>query len=267
MRAGSDRDPGEGRTTPPSSACESSSSGPLGVGRLEKTGRVFLVDLQTLMIWMRRLDEQGERALIQTVEPVNRYPDFVRNLVRQLKRLFPEMGSERMAQMLARTGLCLAATTIRRIERENEPPPDDFVEETAGRRRRVVGRYPGHTWHIDLTTVPTRAGFSVPWFPFSLPQRWPFCWWVAVAVDQVSRALVGFAVFSQLPSSEQVQRFLDRAIRASGQSPKYTITDKGKQFWCRSFKRWCKRRGIRPRYGKPSASRRASPSSSGSSDR
>ena len=21
------------------------------------------------------------------------------------------------------------------------------------------------------------------------------------------------------------------------------------QFWCRSFKRWCKRRGIRPRYG------------------
>jgi transposase InsO family protein len=28
------------------------------------------------------------------------------------------------------------------------------------------------------------------------------------------------------------------------------ITDKGKQFWCRSFKRWCKRRGIRPRYGR-----------------
>ena len=53
---------------------------------LEKTARVFLVDLQTLLIWMRRLDEQGERSLIQTVEPVNRYPDFVRNLVRQLKR-------------------------------------------------------------------------------------------------------------------------------------------------------------------------------------
>ncbi len=57
-------------------------------------------------------------------------------------------------------------------------------------------------------------------------------------------------MFSQLPSSDEIQRFLDRAIRASGQSPKYTITDKGKQFWCRSFKRWCKRRGIRPRYGK-----------------
>ncbi len=60
---------------------------------LEKTARVFLFDFQTLQIWMRRLDEQGERDLIQTVEPVNRYPDFVRNLVRQLKRLFPTIPS------------------------------------------------------------------------------------------------------------------------------------------------------------------------------
>ncbi len=72
---------------------------------LEKTARVFLFDLQTLLIWMRRLDEQGERALIQTADPVNRYPDFVRNLVRQLKCLFPAMGTERMAQVLARAGL------------------------------------------------------------------------------------------------------------------------------------------------------------------
>jgi transposase InsO family protein len=47
-----------------------------------------------------------------------------------------------------------------------------------------------------------------------------------------------------------VQAFLDRAIRASGSTPKYVITDKGKQFWCRSFTRWAKRRRIRPRYGR-----------------
>ncbi len=135
---------------------------------LEKTARVFLVDLQTLLIWMRRLDEQGERALVQTLEPVNRYPDFVRNLVRQLKRLFPAMGCERMAQVLARTGLHLGATTIRRMVREHGGPPEEDADVTT-RRRRVVARYPGHTWHIDLTTVPTRAGFWVPWFPFSLP--------------------------------------------------------------------------------------------------
>jgi putative transposase len=217
---------------------------------LEKTARVFLVDLHTLQIWMRRLDEHGERELIQTVEPVNRYPDFVRNVVRQLKCLFPEMGCERMALILARLGLFLSATTIRRMVMERAGPPEDDAQETARRRRRVVARYPGHTWHVDLTTVPTRAGFWVPWFPFSLPQRWPFCWWVAVAVDQVSRSLVGFAVFEQSPSSTQMQAFLDRTARACHRKPRYIVTDKGKQFWCRSFKRWCKPRGIGPRYGR-----------------
>jgi len=216
---------------------------------LEKTARVFLVDLQTLQIWMRRLDERGQRDLIQTVEPVNRYPDFVRNLVRQLRLLFPTMGYERMAQVLGRAGLRLGATTIRRIIRERHGSPDDEPQ-SEGRRRRVVARYPGHTWHIDLTTVPTRAGFWVPWFPFTVAQSWPFCWWVAVALDQVSRACVGFAVFSSVPSSVEVQRFLGQAIRATGAAPRYIVSDKGKQFWCRSFKTWCKQRDIRPRYGR-----------------
>jgi transposase InsO family protein len=90
----------------------------------------------------------------------------------------------------------------------------------------------------------------VPWFPFTVPQRWPFCWWVAVAIDQLSRVCVGFAVFAKCPSSVEVQRFLDRAARAHGKRPRYVVTDKGKQFWCRSFKAWCKRRNIRPRYGR-----------------
>ena len=45
---------------------------------VEKTASVFLVDELTLRHWMRRVDEGGERAIVQTVEPVNRYPDFVR---------------------------------------------------------------------------------------------------------------------------------------------------------------------------------------------
>src|SRR5213075_214902 len=65
-----------------------------------------------------------------------------------------------------------------------------------------------------------------------------------------SRAVMGFAVFHSPPDSRQIQEFLDRAIRASRQTPRYILTDRGCQFWCRSFKRWCKRRGIRPRYGR-----------------
>jgi putative transposase len=89
----------------------------------------------------------------------------------------------------------------------------------------------------------------VPWPPLFVPQRWPFCWCVAVLVDQVSRALVGFAVFHASPDSKQIQGFLERAITASGHTPRCVVTDRGAQFWCRSFKRWCKRRGIRPQYG------------------
>ena len=65
----------------------------------------------------------------------------------------------------------------------------------------------------------------------------------------MSRAVAGTAVFEKPPSSAQIQSALDRAVRSSGTAPRYVVTDKGKQFWCRSFKRWCKRRGIRPRYG------------------
>ncbi len=216
---------------------------------LEQTARVFLVDLHTLQLWMRRLDEAGEWALIQTTAPVNRYPDFVRHLVRQLKQLFPKMGSERVANVLARAGLRLSTTTVRRMIRERSHTPEPEDAPVSRRRRRVVARYPGHTWHVDLTTVPVRAGFWVPWSPFSLPQHWPFCWWVAVAVDQVSRALLGFAVFPKRPTSAEVQTFLGRAIREGGATPRYVVTDKGGQFWCRGFKRWCKRRSIRPRYG------------------
>jgi hypothetical protein len=38
---------------------------------------------------------------------------------------------------------------------------------------------------------------------------------------------MGFAVFSNLPSSEDIQMFLDRTIQASGASPKHLISDKG----------------------------------------
>jgi transposase-like protein len=127
---------------------------------MEKTARVFLIDLHTLQLWIARVDEHGERELIQTRRPVNRYPDFVRHLVRQLKRLFPAMGSERMAQILARIGLYLAATTIRRMAREPYGPLDRDADAAPKVRKRAVGRHPGDVWHVDLTAAPTRASAS-----------------------------------------------------------------------------------------------------------
>jgi hypothetical protein len=87
------------------------------------------------------------------------------------------------------------------------------------------------------------------WLPFALPQCWPFCWWVAVAVDHFSRRCMGVAVFKTAPISEAVRAFLSRAIHTAGRSPKYIICEKGSQFWCPGFKRWCQRRKIKPRFG------------------
>lgn len=60
---------------------------------------------------------------------------------------------------------------------------------------------------------------------------------------------MGFAVFSKRPSSLAVRSFLGRMIARSMATPKYLVCDKDKIFWCSAFKRWCRRKGIRPRYG------------------
>ena len=60
---------------------------------------------------------------------------------------------------------------------------------------------------------------------------------------------MGFAVFKKVPHSRDVRSFLGRAMHQAQATPKYLISDKGKQFWCQGFKDWCQRKGIRPRFG------------------
>jgi transposase InsO family protein len=115
--------------------------------------------------------------------------------------------------------------------------------------RVVTAKAPGHVWHCDLTTVPTALGVGCSWLPFALPQRRPFCWWLAVAIDHYSRRTMGFAVFDQPPTSLAIRAFLGRAIRRAGIVPRHLITDKGGQFTDEGFRRWCRRRGIHQRYG------------------
>jgi transposase InsO family protein len=215
----------------------------------EQAADIFMIDEQTLRSWLRRVDEEGESALIQTFEPVNRFPGFVRCLVKQLKVLLPTMGKVRIAQVLSRAGLHLGVTTVGRILKEPESIPGETATLEVIETRVVTAKHPGDVWHIDLTTVPTGSGFWVPWVPFALPQSWPFCWWVGVVVDHYSRAVVGFALFQDHPTSGDIQKFLGGAIRHAGCVPRHIITDKGRQFWCDSFKQWCGRRAIRPRFG------------------
>ncbi|MCP4251016.1 MAG: transposase family protein [bacterium] len=113
----------------------------------------------------------------------------------------------------------------------------------------MTAKRTNHVWHVDLTTVPTGAGFWVPWLPFALPQCWPFCWWLAVVIDHYSRRAMGFSIFTKRPTSLAVRSFMGRMITQANAAPKYVICDKDSIFWCEEFKRWCRRKRIRPRYG------------------
>ena len=115
--------------------------------------------------------------------------------------------------------------------------------------RSVTAKRPNHVWHVDLTTVPTAAGFWTSWLPLALPQCWPFCWWLAVVLDHYSRRALGYALFMRQPTSEQVRQFLGQLITTVGTAPRYLVTDCGTQFTCHGFAPWCQRHGIRHRHG------------------
>ena len=212
-----------------------------------QTADRFLVTPATVSSWMQRLDDDGPDALVQLRDPVNRFPDFVRYIVRRLKVLCPTMGKVKIAQILCRVGLHLSSATVGRMLKEPlRPRPTAEEKATTG---FVTAKRPNHVWHVDLSAVPISSGFWTAWLPFALPQRWPFCWWIAVAVDHFSRRVMGFAVFDQPPTSAAIAMFLGRAIRTARTTPKHLITDHGKQFISAGFGKWCRRKGIRQRFG------------------
>ena len=217
---------------------------------LEQTARVFQVTAPTIASWLGRLDEQGPDSLVQMRTPVNRFPDFVRYIVQRLKVLCPTMGKVKIAQTLTRAGLHLCATTVGRMLKEDPQPKPRPVRDGSPSGRKIIARCSNHTWHMDLTVVPTALGFWVPWLPNSLTQQFPFCWWVGVVVDHYSRRIMGISVFANRPNQRQFCAFLGRTISRT-EKPKYIICDRDPIFDCDAFRRWVKRKGIKPpRYGK-----------------
>jgi putative transposase len=208
---------------------------------------------------MRRADEGGASALLEAPEPVNRLPEFVRHVVQRLKGLCPTLGKKRIAQTLARAGLVLAVSTVGRLLKEGgskQPKPGADADRAAQEGREgettatkpVQARKPNDVWQIDLTLVPTAAGFWTAWIPFSIAQVWPFCWWVACVVDQYSRRVLGFEVFPKEPDSLAMEALLAATAAKTGAIPRYVVSDKGRQFESRGFRSWCERHGAQARY-------------------
>ena len=95
----------------------------------------------------------------------------------------------------------------------------------------------------------TRLSFWTSWSPWALPQEWPVCWWVAVALDHYSRRVQGWMVLGHKPDARTLCAFFGRTIRRVGATPRYLVSDKESMFMSRGYRRWCRRRKIRIRYG------------------
>ena len=209
---------------------------------------------------------------MQLREPVNKFPDFVTVVVQQLHATVPAMGKVRIAQTLARAGLRLSKTTVGRMLKRALPkaqPPETpkpikateasgsakatalskpEVEAKPKAARTVTARYPHHVWHIDLSLLPIVTGFWTPWLPFTLPQCWPFCFWICVVLDHYSRSVVAWRLFLKQPTAQAVCQLLDDARNAAGRAPKYTVSDQGSQFQD-EYRVWCDDNDVRPRFG------------------
>jgi transposase InsO family protein len=215
---------------------------------LTQTADRLLVKTATVSSWMQRINERGPAAIVQVPVPVNKFPEFVAYIVQRLKVLCPSLGYVKIAQLLCRAGLHLGTTTVRRMLRDDVSPKDGRESRKAV-GKRIVARHPNHVWGCDLTTVPISFGFWTSSFPFAWPQRWPFCWWIAIVVDHFSRRIMGIAIFPKQPTAEAVRTFLARVIRKARARPKHLITDQGRQFRDRAFRTWCKRMRIHQRFG------------------
>ncbi len=122
-----------------------------------QVARCFLLTAETIASWMKRVDENGPGALVQVPRPVNRFPDFVTHLVKQLKTLCPTMGKVRITHTLARAGLHLGVSTVRRMLKSPAASPPELTAQAPTQPRSgrtVIAKYPNHVWNADLTVMP-----------------------------------------------------------------------------------------------------------------
>jgi len=161
------------------------------------------------------------------------------------------LGKDKIADCLARTGLHLSASTVGQIV--NEPPIDpkeakDSEDDPRG-YGGIIAKHPDRIWSIDLTEISTNDGFYVPWRPFAISQRWPYCWHVLTVVDHHSRFCVGTIVFEKEPKSYDVTNALDELFEKHGSKPQDIVLDRGSQFDCPHFVSWSEEHNIELRYG------------------
>ncbi len=223
-----------------------------------RTAREFLVCDRTIAWWHRESEDdslvKGPRS------PVNKFPDYVRLVVLTLKRTFPHLGHRKIAEFLARAGLVLAATTVRRLLARPKNTHRPLIRSRLPRKKpdstQLVARYPGHIWHADITSIPTNLSTLFSWWPTCFPRVFPKTRSVVAVLDSFTRQVVAIRCFGAGVSAAQVIQTLDEAVTVFGSAPKHLTNDKGSQFFnsktvkpARLLKAWLENNNIQVRFG------------------
>lgn len=139
--------------------------------------------------------------------------------------LYPPTERLAILEVKAARQWSLEQTAGRILKEKPAPAPTSQASQT--KRRVVTSKSPDHLWMADLITVPIGSGFWTTWLPFSLPQSWPFCWWIGIVIDHCSRRIMGVTLFWREPTSQAFRAFLGRVMQATKAKPKHLVMDKG----------------------------------------
>jgi hypothetical protein len=142
-----------------------------------ETARRFFVTDDTIRAWLRRADDD---LLVQTRTPVNRFPDFVRYTVQQIKLFCPTLGKAKIADKLARAGIHIGKTgprvQVQALRRDlvqgHEHPPSVRCDRQAWqhRRRRTIPPNSQGTPETDHDSGSARAIRAGAWLDHRLVQ-------------------------------------------------------------------------------------------------
>jgi transposase InsO family protein len=203
----------------------------------------------------------SDDKLIAAPTPANQFPDYVIAAVQSIKKAYPLLGTRAIAAWLAKGGLQISATSVRRSLAKPvhipQPPSAPFVPSPKTESARAVAsNTPNNVWNIDITTVPITGGLALAWLPWAFPSVWPFAWKVVAVFDHFSRKVIAIRTFPKEPSASDIVSLLEEAVRIEGCSPKHLITDKGIQFFNSKSHRpnadlqtWLSAHNVKPRFG------------------
>jgi transposase InsO family protein len=224
----------------------------------DRVAREFLLSADTIRNWVKALHDD---SLVAPPAPVNKFPDFVEALTQQLKSVFPLLGVRAIADYLARGGVHLSVSSVRRflarpLKKRPEPPEPARKKATRDTGHVVTAKRPGHVWHLDITTVPVSRGLALIGWPFAFPKKFPFCYSVVTVLDHFSRKVLAQKAFLQEPKASDVVCVLEHARACAGGPPGHIISDKGPQFWNHQAKepaelyaKWLDAHDVKPRFG------------------